>query len=157
FSSRGTFGTCGTFDKLFPPFSVGGAVSEFEKHFDAQGKVQASAPRWARYRQERLSGFPSPFKSESEPLAGRERQAVRQIDDLRPAALGPAYLGTDPKLHINYDTVRKARIAPEMADAAEVVRQVVGLFEGAPNWGHPLTMCNVVPQANTVAIIAGML
>jgi hypothetical protein len=31
------------------------------------------------------------------------------------------------------------------------------MFEGAPNWGHPLTMCNVVPQANTVAIIAGML
>src|SRR5262245_40789266 len=104
-----------------------------------------------------LSAFPSPFKSAADPLATAIGTAVRQIDDLRPAALGPAYLGTDPRLKINYDTVRSARIPKDMAEPSEVIRQVVGLFEGAPNWGHPLTMFNVVPQANTVAIIAGML
>jgi L-2,4-diaminobutyrate decarboxylase len=132
-------------------------VSEFEKHFDAQGRIHAGAPRWARYRQDMLAAFPSPFKSDSDPLAAAIGNAVRQIDDLRPASLGPAYLGSDPRLHIDYDTVRRARLAPGMADPADVVQQVVKLFEGAPNWGHPLTMCNVVPQANTVAIIAGML
>jgi glutamate/tyrosine decarboxylase-like PLP-dependent enzyme len=31
------------------------------------------------------------------------------------------------------------------------------MFEGLPNWGDPLTMCNVIPQSNTAAIVASML
>ncbi len=132
-------------------------MSQFEKHFDDQGKVLSAAPRWARYRADMLAAFPSPTRGGSDSLATAIANAVRQIDDLRPEPLGPAYLGKDPRLHIDYDSVRNARIPAHMADPDDVIRQVVGLFEGAPNWGHPLTMCNVVPQANTVAIIAGML
>ena len=40
---------------------------------------------------------------------------------------------------------------------AEVIEQVIHLFEGLPNWGHPLTMSNVNPQANTAAIVAAVL
>jgi len=132
-------------------------VSLFERHWNEDGKAEAHAPKWARYRTEMLSAFPSPTRSATDPLAGAISQAVRLIDDLRPAPLGPAWLGSDPALTIDFDAVKSARIAPDMADPASVVASVVKLFEGAPNWGHPLTMCNVVPQPNTVAILAAML
>jgi glutamate/tyrosine decarboxylase-like PLP-dependent enzyme len=104
-----------------------------------------------------LAAFPSPFRSENDPLALAVGEAIRLIDDLRPAAIGPAFLGSNAALQYDFDDVRKARIPEAMAKAQDVVREVVDLFEGAPNWGHPLTMCNVIPQSNTVAIIAGML
>jgi len=44
-----------------------------------------------------------------------------------------------------------------MNTAGEVTKQVIKLFEGLPNWGHPLTMCNVSPQGNTAAIVAAIL
>jgi glutamate/tyrosine decarboxylase-like PLP-dependent enzyme len=44
-----------------------------------------------------------------------------------------------------------------MGDLDTVLDDVVKLFDGAPNWGNPLTMCNVIPQSNTAAIIASML
>ncbi|MCC7008149.1 MAG: aspartate aminotransferase family protein [Acidobacteria bacterium] len=104
-----------------------------------------------------LSAFPAPYRSESDPLPGAIADAVRRIDELRPEPLGPAFLGSDPSLSIDFDAVKRAAIPAAMADPADVVRDVVNLFQGAPNWGHPLTMCNVVPQPNTVAIIASML
>jgi L-2,4-diaminobutyrate decarboxylase len=104
-----------------------------------------------------LAAFPSPFRSANDALASSVAQAVRWIDDLRPEPGGPAYLGKDSSLQIDFDKVKAVRIPQRMADASDVIRQVVGLYEGCPNWGHPLTMCNVIPQPNTVAIIAAML
>jgi L-2,4-diaminobutyrate decarboxylase len=104
-----------------------------------------------------LSAFPSPFRSDDDPLSEAVAEAVRLIADLRPEPLGPGFLGKNPALTIDFDRVKQARIPEGMAEMGDVVRQVVDLFEGAPNWGHPLTMCNVVPQANTMAIIASML
>lgn len=132
-------------------------MSSFELNWDEAGHIALAAPRWAQYRAQMLSAFPSPWRSPDDPLAKSIAYAVSLIDDLRPAPNGPAYLGQNPALTIDFDAVKHARVAPEMADPADVVRQVVGLFEGAPHWGHPLTMCNVVPQPNTVAIIASML
>jgi glutamate/tyrosine decarboxylase-like PLP-dependent enzyme len=132
-------------------------VSQFERHWNSEGRAEPHAPKWARYRTEMLSAFPSPTRSASDPLAAAIGQAVRLIDQLRPEPLGPAYLGRNPALAIDFDAVHAARIPADMSDPAAVVESVVGLFEGAPNWGHPLTMCNVVPQPNTVAILAAML
>ena len=44
-----------------------------------------------------------------------------------------------------------------MGDLEAVLDDVVKLFEGAPNWGNPLTMCNVIPQANIAGMVASML
>ena len=132
-------------------------MSRFERCWDDAGQITIDAPRWAQFRSQMLSAFPSPYRSATDPLAASIAQAVRHIDDLRPEPGGPAYLGTNPALTIDFERVKHARIPQEMADPHAVVRDVVRLFEGAPNWGHPLTMCNVVPQPNTVAILASML
>lgn len=39
----------------------------------------------------------------------------------------------------------------------QVVEQVISMFQGLPNWGHPLNMSNVCPQENLAAITASML
>ena len=132
-------------------------MSLYERNWDDAGRAALGAPRWAQHRSNMLSAFPSPHRAAGDPLAIAIADAVRHIDDLRPEALGPAYLGTNPALTIDFDAVRRATMLPDMTDAADVVREVVRLFEGAPHWGHPLTMCNVIPQPNTVAIIAAML
>jgi glutamate/tyrosine decarboxylase-like PLP-dependent enzyme len=132
-------------------------VSDLERHWDDAGRASDEAPRWARYRADMLSAFPSPCRSASDPLALAIAEAVQLVDSLRPEPLGPAYLGGNAALAIDFDQVKSARIAPEMASPTDVVRDVVRLFEGGPNWGHPLTMCNVVPQPNTVSILAAML
>ncbi len=132
-------------------------MSKFEQHWDAQGRIGASAPKWARYRSDMLSAFPSPFRSDTDPLGSTMGQAIALISNLRPEPPGPAYLGANPALTIDFDAVKQARMGAQMASQEEVLRAVVGLLEGLPNWGHPLTMCNVIPQANTVSIIAGML
>jgi glutamate/tyrosine decarboxylase-like PLP-dependent enzyme len=132
-------------------------MSTFDRHFTDNGRPSDDAPRWARYRADMLSAFPSPYRSERDPLAAAIADAVARIDELRPEPLGPAFLGRDPSLTIDFDAVKRASIPSRMSPPADVVEDVVRLFEGAPNWGHPLTMCNVVPQPNTVAIIASML
>jgi hypothetical protein len=116
-------------------------MHDFDRHWDDAGRASDAAPRWARYRADMLSAFPSPCRSESDPLARAIGQAVRLIDDLRPDPLGPAYLGGNPALAIDFDAVKAARVASGMASAADVVGDVVRMFEGGPNWGHPLTMC----------------
>ena len=129
----------------------------YEKLWDLQGKALENAPKWARFRSNMLEAFPAPFRSASDPLATTVADAVQMMGDLRPAPDGPAYLGTNSALAYDFSTVKQAAIPAKMGDAHDVIRQVVALFEGAPHWGHPLTMCNVIPQPNTVAIIASML
>lgn len=132
-------------------------MTTFDEHFTDEGGIAANAPAWARYRADMLSAFPSPYRSATDPLASAIADAVRRIDLLRPEPNGPAYLGTDPALRIDFDRVKRATLPERMSSPDAVVQDVVSLFEGAPNWGHPLTMCNVIPQPNTVAIIAAML
>jgi L-2,4-diaminobutyrate decarboxylase len=132
-------------------------VITFERNWDESGQVTPLAPQWARFRSAMLSAFPSPHRTDSDPLASAVAQAVQLANELRPEPLGPAYLGSDPALRIDFDAVKRAAMSGPMSSPADVIRQIVGLFEGAPNWGHPLTMCNVIPQPNTVAIIASML
>ena len=79
------------------------------------------------------------------------------LDKLRPEKGGPAYLGGSGALSYKYPDVKNVEISQEMGDLDAVLDEVVKMFEGAPNWGNPLTMCNVIPQANTAAIIASML
>src|ERR1039457_1892337 len=117
-----------------------------------------SAPQWAKFRKEMLKSFPSPYRGEKDSLADGINIAVRELDKLKPEKNGgSAFLGTNPALTIDFDNVKNSFLNPKMSSAGEVVKQVVKLFEGLPNWGHPLTMNNVNPQGNTAAIIAAIL
>ena len=76
---------------------------------------------------------------------------------LRPEKGGPAYLGDNCALTWTYPEVKDVKINQEEGDLDEVLDEVVKMFNGLGNWGSPLTMCNVLPQANTAAILASMM
>ena len=115
-------------------------------------------PKWAKFHTEMVSEFPSPFRGGKDPLAREIEKFVEKLDRLRPKPGGPAYLGRNgAALTFTYPEVKDAKINREMGDLDAVLDEVVKLFDGAPHWGSPLTMCNVIPQANTAAIVASML
>jgi glutamate/tyrosine decarboxylase-like PLP-dependent enzyme len=115
-------------------------------------------PRWSKYRTEMLQSFPSPYKGEKDSLADEISKAVLTLDQLKPEKNGgSAFLGTDPKLVIDFEHVKEAVLENGMQTSGEVIQQAIKLFEGLPNWGHPLTMNNVNPQGNTAAIVASIL
>src|SRR5579864_493739 len=130
---------------------------EYEGHWKADGTAHGQAPKWAKYRTKMVSEFPSPFRGTKDPLAHHIEKFVEQLDKLRPATGGPAYLGESGALAYTYPAVKNVEISQEMGDLDAVLDDVVKMFNGAPNWGSPLTMCNVIPQANTAAIVASML
>src|SRR5580698_5533643 len=114
-------------------------------------------PKWAKFHTEMVSEFPSPFRGGKDPLAREIEKFVEKMDRLRPKKGGPAYLGRNgAALTFTYPEVKDAKINREMGDLETVLDEVVKLFDGAPHWGSPLTMCNVIPQANTAAIVASM-
>ena len=112
----------------------------------------------SKYRIQMTSAFPSPFREDKDPLADGIAMAVDAIDKLKPGKTGgAAFLGTNPALTIDFENVKKSHLQQKMGSTSKVIEQVIQLFEGMPNWGHPLTMNNVNPQANTAAIVAAML
>ena len=132
-------------------------MSKLEHFIREDGSAHDHAPQWAKFRADMMKSFPSPFRGDGDSLAKNILKAIQHLDDLRPEKGGPAYLGTNPALTIDFEAVKDAALAPGMSSVHDVIDQAVQLFEGLPNWGHPLTMCNVIPQANTAALIAAML
>ena len=131
--------------------------TEYEGHWMSDGTAHGQAPKWAKFRTDMASEFPSPFRSTTDPLSRQIGKFVESLDKLRPEAGGPAYLGDSGALDYTYPEVKNVKIRQEMGDLDTVLDEVVKLFQGAPNWGNPLTMCNVSPQGNTAAIVASML
>jgi len=129
----------------------------YEDHWKPDGAAHGKAPKWAKYHTDMTSEFPSPFRGGKDPLAQQIEKFVERLDQLRPEPGGPAYLGKSGALTYTYPDVKNIAINQEMGDLDTVLDDVVKLFDGAPNWGNPLTMCNVIPQSNTAAIIASML
>jgi glutamate/tyrosine decarboxylase-like PLP-dependent enzyme len=114
-------------------------------------------PKWAKYHQEMTGEFPSPFRGGDDPLARELTKLVTKLDRLRSEKNGPAYLGDSGALDYTYPDVKNVTLSEELGNIDTVLDDVVKMFNGAPNWGNPLTMCNVIPQGNTAAIIASML
>lgn len=116
------------------------------------------APQWAKFRKEMLKSFPSPYRGERDSLADGIDKAIRELDNLKPEKVGSAaFLGTSSALTIDFENVKDSLLHPKMQTSGNVIKQVIKLFEGLPNWGHPLTMNNVNPQGNTAAIVAAIL
>jgi len=129
-----------------------------DEHKPENITTNTNAPRWAKYRSEMLESFPSPYRGEKDPLADGINFAIRELDNLKPDRPGySAFLGNNSALNIDFDNVKNSTLNPTMSSSEEVIKQLIKLFEGLPNWGHPLTMNNVTPQGNTAAIIASIL
>ncbi len=139
------------------PTTKHASPKDYEGHWKADGTAHGHAPKWAKYRTDMASEFPSPFRGAKDALALQIEKFVEKIDKLRPEKDGPAYLGDSGAIGYAYPDVKNVKISQEMGDLDTVLDDVVKLFDGAPNWGSPLTMCNVIPQANTAAIVASML
>jgi hypothetical protein len=102
--------------------------------------------------------FPSPYKDTQDSLADGINQAIRELDKLKPEKIGgAAFLGKNSGLTIDFENVKDSFLNQEMSSSGHVIRQMIKLFEGLPNWGHPLTMYNVAPQENTAAVVAAIL
>ena len=128
-----------------------------EGYWRPDGSAQSTAPKWAKYHTDMASEFPSPYRGTDDPLAHQIEKFVERLDKLRPEKGGPAFLGKSGALAYKYPAVKNVKIPEKMGDLDAVLDDVVNLFEGAVNWGNPLTMCNVIPQPNTAAVIASML
>ncbi|MDJ0617799.1 MAG: pyridoxal-dependent decarboxylase [Calothrix sp. MO_192.B10] len=137
-------------------------VSKFAALWNKDGSVQASAPRWASLRAEMRSAFPTYYSTTSDPFADMVEEAIRYLNQLKPPqptsspSETPGYLGGDPS-GPHYGNVTQARLGENMASIVDVLQQAADLFKGMPNWNHPLVMPNVIPPANTAAIISAMM
>ena len=140
-----------------PPKPMHAAPKTYESHWKHDGAVHPHAPKWAKYRTDMASEFPLPYRGGKDPLAEQIGKFVAKLDELRPEKGGPAYLGEKPALTWTYPEVKDVKIKQEMTDLDGVLDEVVKMFNGLGNWGSPLTMCNVLPQGNTAAIIASMM
>lgn len=132
-------------------------ISELCKMWKADGTVEDFAPGWLKVRSDMTNAFPTYYSVKgTDPFAEDVGEAINMLSQLKPEPDGPAYLGDDPKGPY-YGDVTDATLPPKRSTLAEVNRKSVGLFNGMPNWNHPLTMPNVIPPANKAGIIAAMM
>jgi glutamate/tyrosine decarboxylase-like PLP-dependent enzyme len=125
---------------------------------EQESKTQKNVGKWAKFRTEMSASFPSPFKEDKDILADGIRLAVQELNKLKPPKnSGASFLGTNSALTIDFENVKDSVLQHQMSTSTDVIKQVIKVFEGMPNWGHPLTMNNVNPQANTAAVVAAML
>lgn len=74
-----------------------------------------SNKQWAKYREEMCSAFPSAFSDDNDPLSKSIAKAIEHLNKLRPNDGGPAYLGQNPALTIDFDKVKDIKMADELA------------------------------------------
>ncbi|HET7832219.1 MAG TPA: pyridoxal-dependent decarboxylase [Gallionella sp.] len=129
----------------------------FELFWQKDGTLHPQAPGWTRLRTNMRNAFPSPYRpTASDPLAVELGHAIQLVDALKPAANGPAFLGTKPAVP-DYTKAEQATLDAKMATVRSVVNSCRDLFDGMPHWNHPLTMPNVVPPPNLAGIIGAMM
>lgn len=124
--------------------------------WQANGRSSRKAPRWARVRNQMVSAFPT-YHSQTPDIFAREvGDAIEQLNQLKNARDGPAFLGTDPS-GPDYRQVTDAELPDERQPLDEVVSDSVELFNGMQNTAHPFVQPNVLPPANKASIIAAMM
>lgn len=113
--------------------------------------------RAKKYQELASSLFPSAFSDNHDALSENITRISEHINRLRPEDNGPAWLGNSGELNVDYKSVRVAEMADNLRQCEDVINETASLFHGMPNWGHPLAMCNTIPQGNTASVIAGMI
>lgn len=118
---------------------------------------------WRRRMDILRKAFPSPWREAEKDRAFENAfaDAVARLDRMkhprvfRDEKAWQGYLGR-PDLP-DYSLSRETRLGEGMKPLDEVIEDLVGLFDGMPNWNHPQIMANVVPPANTASIIGAAL
>ena len=129
---------------------------------DSTGPDGLSA-RWRSHLKILQAAFPSPWREAGEDASFENtvRAALVLLNRMKHPRVfenqtaWQGYLG-DPALP-DYAACRDVRMDDRSRSLAEVIEETVGLFSGMPNWNHPQTMANVIPPANTAAIIGAAL
>ncbi len=119
--------------------------------------------RWRELLKVLQREFPSPWRDADKDASFESsfNYAIRLLDQMKhPRAFEnqnawQGYLG-DPALP-DYSRCHNARIADTLQPLNQVIKELVALFSGMPNWNHPQTMTNVIPPANTAAILGSAL
>ena len=109
------------------------------------------------------SGFPSPWRETGDDKIFENTflSAVSQLDKMKHPRMyqeqkaWQGYLG-DPALP-DYSKCKDVQLGKQIKPLNDVIKELVGFFNGMPNWNHPQTMCNVVPPPNTASIIGSTL
>ena len=145
--------------------------SRFSSLWNKDGSVKGDAPRWASLRADMRSAFPTYYATDPDPFAQMVGEAIAYLNKLKPPgtaesppASTPGYLIGDQVIgepgnvsSPDYGNVTNARLSENMLPVKDVLEQAAQLFIGMPTWNHPLVMPNVIPPANTAAIIAAMM
>ncbi|WP_342323026.1 pyridoxal-dependent decarboxylase [Kosakonia sp. BYX6] len=118
---------------------------------------ESSPNKFRKFQEIANSLFPSAFRDKRDALSENIVNAIDHINRLRPENKGPAWLGNNGDLAIDYQSIKTAEIADKLSCCEDVINETVALFNGMPNWGHPLAMCNTIPPGNTASIIAGIM
>lgn len=119
--------------------------------------------KWRQHIKTIQASFPSPWKEEGDDQIFENTflSAVCQLNTMKHPRMyqeqnaWQGYLG-DPALP-DYSECRNVSLKQQMTPLSEVITELVGFFNGMPNWNHPQTMCNVVPPSNTASIIGSTL
>ena len=131
--------------------------SKFAAMWKKDGRASENAKRWAKLRSDMQDAFPTYYSTQGQDaFADLVGEAIRQLNLLKPQPDGPGYLGGDPS-GPHYGQVTQAELAPGMEAVVSVLKKSINLFKGMSNWNHPRVMPNVIPPANTAAIIAAMM
>lgn len=139
--------------------------------WNQDGSVGGNAPRWASLRSDMRSAFPSYYSTQDDPFSTLVGQAIAYLDKLKPPGTynsppssTPGYLIGDQVIGApgnvsspDYSNVNQARLGESMTPVQDVLEEAAQLFIGMPSWNHPLVMPNVIPPANTAAIITAMM
>ncbi len=132
-------------------------TKEFKAFWNEDGSVSEVAPKWVKIRDDiRRNDFPTYYSETPDTFAEEVKKAIEGLDKLKHQKNGPAYLGDDP-FGPYYKDVLGARLFPNRESVREVIKRSIKLFNGLPNWNHPVTMPNVIPPANIASIIAAMM
>ena len=130
------------------------------KDSDEMMKISA---KWRILLRNIQKSFPSPWREEGDDQIFENTflSAVGQLNKMKHPRMyqeqkaWQGYLG-DPSLP-DYSKCKDAKFEDHMKPLEEVIEELVGFFNGMPNWNHPQTMCNVVPPPNTASIIGSTL
>lgn len=139
------------------------AVDMPEMKENANSKAKGSAAKWRDKMKILQAAFPSPWREtgKDQIFENTFLSAVALLNQMKHSRVyrdekaWQGYLG-DPALP-DYRDCKDAELNEESMPLDQVIEELVRLFNGMPNWNHPQIMANVVPPANTAAIVGSSL
>jgi glutamate/tyrosine decarboxylase-like PLP-dependent enzyme len=126
-------------------------------------QTRGISEKWRNKMKILQSAFPSPWQEvgKDQIFENTFLSAVKLLDEMKHPRVfqdqnaWQCYLG-DPVLP-DYSSCKDVQLEDHMRPLEEVIEEMLSYFHGMPNWNHPQTMANVVPPANTAAIIGSTL